>query len=101
MDGKMKYSDIKMVEFDKEEAVNVYPNPFRSQVNISFAATWLNQPIKISLYNLLGQQVWSKIIDHAKEIESFPVNKLANGFYMLKLEQSKAGTVYKKIQVVN
>lgn len=101
-EGKIKYSDTRTVQFNKEDAVLVYPNPLRDQLNLSFAGGWLNQPVKISLYNQLGQQLWLKQIDHVKQTENFYTGKVMPGTYTIKLEQLQSGNIlYKRVQVIN
>jgi hypothetical protein len=71
-----------------DQELSVYPNPFRNQLTISFGLKQ-NAQVRISLLNLLGQEV--KILkDGAMQTgnHSFAISAagLKPGVYMLKLE---------------
>lgn len=79
-------------------ALNVYPNPFRNQLNIDFGVKQQGK-VKISLLNLLGQEI--RIVKESSFVGgnhsiTFDANELLPGIYFLKME-SVNGTDVKKV----
>lgn len=79
-------------------ALNVYPNPFRNQLNIDFGIKQQGT-VKISLLNLMGQEI--RIVEESSFIGgnhsiTFDANGLLPGIYFLKME-SVNGTDVKKV----
>lgn len=82
----------------KSGAFNVYPNPFRNQLNIDFGVKQKGK-VKISLLNLLGQEIRSieeSTFTSGNHSITFNANGLLPGIYFLKME-SGDGTDVKKV----
>ena len=89
--------------YDYEESaikLNIYPNPFKNILNISFE-TDKNTRCNISLYNHLGELVFNKeLIDNQSNVISYKLNlnenglSIKNGFYICEIETPSA--VYRK-----
>ncbi len=63
----------------------VYPVPARSQINVMFAE--LNAPVRIKLFNAVGQMVMENVYaDAAQNVVELDVSKLATGVYVLEAE---------------
>lgn len=76
---------IKSVTDDNE--IVVFPNPSNSEWNISY----LGQPanFNIVLSNLIGQKVYSKVVNTAaNSIVKVPNNELADGVYILNISNA-------------
>jgi len=67
--------------------LQLYPNPSNNIVQVN--ATLPNdEPVQLTLYNILGQQVWSWNAGTAKGISAqIPVSNLPAGVYTLTVEQ--------------
>jgi hypothetical protein len=79
-------------------ALKVYPNPFRNQLNVEFGVIQTGQ-VKISLLNLLGQEV--RLIEQGSFTSgnhniTFTAKGLLPGIYFLKMDSSN-GTDVKKV----
>lgn len=100
-DGKVTYSVIKMIRLGNNEAIQVYPNPVKTQVNILLSDSWINKEVKVSLYNQLGQLVINKQIKSSRQTEYLNVSHLLRGVYTLKLQRSDNTIEIRKIQIMN
>ncbi|MFO7659405.1 MAG: T9SS type A sorting domain-containing protein [Candidatus Cloacimonadaceae bacterium] len=84
-------------------SLSVYPNPFNSSVNISFASK-SNAPVKTSIYNLKGQLVKSfdnyskSIVWDGKDTANQPVS---NGIYLIKSAQDGKSVCRKAVKITN
>lgn len=69
--------------------INIYPNPFSNQINLSFRN--MQNHIKICLYDIYGKMIFSKDIKLYSDnnIEIIPLNKFSKGVYFLKWESGK------------
>lgn len=85
MIGNFDFSTLpSSVEEVNENGILVYPNPSTNSLNIS------NLPMQsqISLFNALGQQVWSRFAEDDTKLLSLSVDKLTSGFYTLVVKNS-------------
>jgi hypothetical protein len=91
-DGSVLYSEIEKVYFDGKAAVSIYPNPVRSQLNISLNNT-SNKNINIRLINDRGQQVLEKSFTGSNSF--IDMSKLTAGNYILVIDDGKSIKTYK------
>ncbi|HSI91613.1 MAG TPA: T9SS type A sorting domain-containing protein, partial [Adhaeribacter sp.] len=79
--------------------VAVYPNPNQGVFTLSLPAQSLAN-VEATLYNAIGQRVWSKTFrtNGASMQETINLEKLAKGVYSLRLETA-SGPVLKKIVI--
>ncbi|RAU82680.1 hypothetical protein DP923_12600 [Pontibacter arcticus] len=89
-DGSIAYSNVITLETEGNTAsdlvMKVYPNPFISQISISLVAQQ-QESAQLILLDLQGREVIRKTIELEKgenQLE-LPLQKLANGMYMLKV----------------
>lgn len=78
--------------------VNVYPNPFSSQVNVAFE-NGKTQYVRFVLYDLSGRQVQLLLEDQLPEGEvqfGFSTMPLAGGTYLLKAETREGEILFTK-----
>lgn len=70
------------------KALNVYPNPAKSQLTLDFEST---VPVRVEIYDALGKKVAT--YDHNESIASHDVSSLREGLYMIKVyEDAKVYT---------
>jgi len=87
-------------EFDSQQVLKVYPNPARNNLSVEISNSD-NSPIIINVYDISGKLVNSQEIKNvnSKDVISIPINKLGEGIYILKIQQS--GETYYSKFVVN
>jgi len=85
--------DVGIADMQWENQVRVYPNPATDVVTIESDFASL-QPLKVALYNTMGQQVREYSM---KEKISFNTQDLARGLYFLHLSHPQKGTIVKSI----
>ena len=79
-------------------AVNLFPNPSNGNFNVitTFATS---QNIEITVYNMLGQNVYSNKIDNATQnVYEVDLSKRASGFYLVEIK-SGSEKVVKRMMV--
>lgn len=87
IDGSFSYSDIRSVKAQIEPEINISPNPFRDQVQLS-------QPIKnYSIYNDQAQLVYQNKMNNNKINLSF----LTKGLYLIKMTDMQGHIHYKRL----
>ncbi|MFZ4057254.1 MAG: SdrD B-like domain-containing protein [Ferruginibacter sp.] len=99
-DGKVQYSATRLVRFDANGNIMVYPNPAKNELNITFSDAWLNGTVGVQLINSIGQPVYNRQISNAVQTEQVDISHLASGIYTLKLQLNGSTTTYKKVQVI-
>jgi len=80
---------VKKKVIDADFSLKSYPNPFNNQARINFTLDNL-AVYSLSLYNVLGQKVFTKTVTPAhtgRQEVSFETNNLASGVYILNLAQ--------------
>jgi hypothetical protein len=82
-DGKFTYSAVKKTVADKNFAIDVYPNPARNMVTVSFSSTQ-NKSVRFNLYNTVGQLLLSS---SAKgfSVKQIDISALSSGLYFLEI----------------
>ncbi len=97
--GKTTYSEIKMVNFNKDVIIDVYPNPTKLNLTIAIGDALLNKSITFKLYNMQGQEIIYKEINKAQPIELMDVSALATGQYHLVIRYKNEIISNKKIVI--
>jgi hypothetical protein len=93
-DGKMVYSEVKMLSFDfVPSTIIISPNPARDHLNISVAGN--KETLHLTLLNSVGQIVATAIMKD--EYNSIPVHAIPFGVYYLKISGGDILTVQKVI----
>jgi hypothetical protein len=75
--------------------VNVYPNPFTSEVTFETDNNSSNPEIRLTIFNMIGEQVFSHIYTQNKIILS--KNDLNSGVYFYRLESNSLSSEGKLI----
>ncbi len=73
--------------------VIVYPNPATESVQIRLGNVVFTDKIQVSLFNYLGQAVYSTMMPFEPEL-SLPVHGFASGWYLLKIEAADGATQF-------
>ncbi len=90
---KFHPTGMSVAEFDKENTINVYPNPSKGNFQISSAK---KQILSSDIYNLLGEKIVQfEINNSTSEID---LSDKPNGIYFIKIK-TEEGVVSKKIIV--
>lgn len=76
---------LSMNQFNMEKQISVYPNPVKSELNISTLDNeFLNE--KFQIYDINGRVVLSGYLEN--NIKAFNVENLTNGLYFLKINHT-------------
>ncbi len=89
IDTKAEYSQVRMIHIGKQGqstlSVITYPNPATSQVSVTVPANWQGKDIRYEIYGQNGQLVLSRQAGAASQTESFDINSLSRGYYILRV----------------
>lgn len=100
-DGTVQYSRTQTINFKNKDLVNVYPSPNADFVNLDLMP-YLNQNVKIILYDLLGQSAHSQLIN---QVTANPVKidilGLPEGQYQLSIIPQNSSAFTKMLFIRN
>lgn len=71
-------------DFISNDLINIYPNPSKGLINISFDRTINNSILKVSDIN--GRIVYYEEMNKINQLETIDLNSLQKGFYILTLK---------------
>ncbi|UAB76117.1 T9SS type A sorting domain-containing protein [Mesoflavibacter sp. SCSIO 43206] len=71
------------------DVYKIYPNPVTNGQLFIKAKNSIKNPINISIYNLLGQDVLKQKFSQSSQEISMNINSLKTGIYLVKVEQEK------------
>ncbi|WP_164972758.1 M14 family zinc carboxypeptidase [Lacibacter luteus] len=100
--GKVQYSNTVSVKFANTRGFRLYPNPAKEKVTVEFFGVDTNEQLIIQLTDISGRVISSeKIISQASNFNyQIKTASLTQGFYILKITDSKAETLYKERIVI-
>jgi hypothetical protein len=104
MDGSNEYSPIILIDLNDQKAMyiqSVLPNPFKNNLEISFASPTELQVV-VEITNLKGEKMLSKTINTeagSQRIYLPEAEQFAEGIYFLKLSTNGTSEVHKLIKV--
>jgi protocatechuate 3,4-dioxygenase beta subunit len=101
IDGKIEYSEIRVVRFDAKGIISVFPNPAKDNINIQLPDSWQGKKVTLEIINQLGQVIISKSQNQASQVETINISRLARGTYNLRLVNSNEKVEVRKIQVMH
>jgi len=82
-------------DFSNEISFTVYPNPtVNNEITISINDIVCYLPFVVRIYDASGKLVYLSSMQNEK---TFDISKLANGFYILKIDNSKRSFVQKVV----
>jgi len=87
-DGSFEYTKVILVfMLENHKKLQVYPNPSNGTVNIVFNEQFINTKVNISLFNSLGNKVWTRSVQPDRPLlELSFINQFESGFYWLRIE---------------
>jgi hypothetical protein len=100
LDGSFVYSQVRMLKFDQEAKLDVYPNPVTNFVNINFPATWVGKDATIEIINNNGQRVNKMLLWDLMQVFRIRVDNLPNGTYHLKISLQGHEPEVRTIQIL-
>jgi hypothetical protein len=104
MDGSNEYSPIILIDLNDQKAMyiqSVLPNPFKNNLEISFASPSELQVV-VEITNLKGEKVLNKTINTeagSQKIFLPEAEQFAEGIYFLKLSTNGTSEVHKLIKM--
>ena len=90
-DGAYNYSPVRLVVFNRESKISIYPNPAVERVTI----TGLQGREKVTVSNYLAQKVYEETANDI--IMDIPLNKLSAGIYLINIMDADGTTSSFKI----
>ena len=91
---------IKLTDGLNGTIVKAFPNPTRSQLNVSIPTSWVNKPVCYSLYTLEGDLIQRAVKHSANPSEIISLAQQKPGLYFLKVS-SGSETVMQQILKTN
>jgi SdrD B-like domain/Secretion system C-terminal sorting domain len=100
-DGRVNYSQIRIVNFGKSGEIVIYPNPVTAGevVNITLTGDMINKAATVSIISMEGKLVMQQQIVSTSQTETIDVSKLARGSYVVRFV-TRDTVVNKTIQVL-
>ena len=99
LDGKIEYSEIRIVIFNDKNIITIFPNPVSDIVNIQLPESWQGKSIQVDLINQIGQVVLRVSKTQAGRTETLRVDQLAAGIYHIRLQNNAGMIETRKLQV--
>lgn len=93
-------SGITINNFDNDNLINVFPNPFDDNINIVFVSTRM-QPVTIELYDFAGKKVAKSIENTHQGYNYFSLgiaSQLSNGLYILQIRSTEKTYTHKLVK---
>jgi SdrD B-like domain/Secretion system C-terminal sorting domain len=97
--GVIKYSEVRVLNFNSKADITVFPNPVTDIINIQLPDNWQGKALSIDLISQAGQVVISSSTKQASQVERLTVNQLAAGIYLLRIQDSNNNVQTIKIKV--
>ncbi len=84
--GAFSYSEIRKVDFvNASDVLTVYPNPAKTNVQVSFARNFVNKAARINIMSIDGRLVVTKNSHALNAVETVDVSQLSEGKYILQI----------------
>lgn len=92
-EGKISYSKVIRMDFDMEQGLKVYPNPFVRELELE-ATNMLD--LKLDLFGMDGRSIIVPILERSNEHLKLNLESLPSGIYLIRLSNNYR-VIYKKI----
>lgn len=91
LDGTVRYPGgiINIDTFNGVEILTIYPNPATDYIQVDFA-TLQTEGTQIKIYNLLGQSVYSALINAESRSQRVDTSRLEKGTYVIRIANLSA-----------
>jgi len=101
LDGESRYSDIKKEAYYLDEsAINIYPNPATSIVNIS-TGQFSNLEGEVLIFNRSGHEMANKKLEQTGKIISFDTSNFTSGIYFLIIKPKHGKMQTRQLMIAN
>ena len=88
-DGKSEYSKIISIAFNRQNEIDIFPNPLHDQLIIIAKEP---KEVNIQIYNIIGHTVYQKTLVMNQELE-IDLSMIEIGNYFLSITNSKTGVI--------
>ncbi len=85
LDGSVKHSDVRKINFEKQNSISVYPVPAKEAITVTIAGVIINKPATIKVTSMDGRVVYRKSTASLSQAESIDVSKLLPGKYVISI----------------
>lgn len=100
LDGSLKITDHRIVNFKGFADVRIYPNPASDIISIDLSK-YLDKDVEVFMYNYLGQQVaYKKLGTVTQPINELDITSYPEGSYLVRIASKSKRDVTKKIVIV-
>lgn len=96
LDGRYKYSNVVTVRLNKNAGIQVWPNPFRDNISITYNAA-INTKVDITILNSAGKQFSVSNFNVYRGLNQLSVNNLGafpSGIYILRITDKNSNETY-------
>ncbi len=77
-------------EITAPSAISIYPNPSTGKINLSIASSGLSKNYNLAVYNIFGQNVYSKSNSEIVSVSEIDLSNLAKGVYFIRVSDGTA-----------
>jgi len=91
-DGKFAYSPVRIISFDQESSISIYPNPAHEKVNI----TGLEGGERIKVYDVAGRLMYQQKAPNATTMD-ISLDKIGKGIYYMHITGKDGSTTSRRI----
>jgi hypothetical protein len=99
-DGKVVYSPIERVDYQKLPDFTVFPNPTQEETFVDLK-NFVNQKVELSISDLAGKVLLKQTIEHASILpHRVDVSKLQNGAYLLEIQTVGKRTLTRQVHIL-
>lgn len=82
LDGRFEYSEVRLVNFNNDNSISLYPNPAKDYIIVDLGAAATNVQ-SIIITDALGKEIMTRSVSAATI--SINLNNLSSGIYFVKL----------------
>ncbi|MCF8331073.1 MAG: T9SS type A sorting domain-containing protein [Bacteroidales bacterium] len=89
---------IQKVEDQKPPIVNIYPNPFKDQLNIDLSGIQFNKKLQVRIYGLKGRLLFEQKVSQPQINIQTGAKNLSSGVYLLEISNGNKRVIKKIIK---
>ncbi|MBN8687466.1 MAG: T9SS type A sorting domain-containing protein [Chitinophagales bacterium] len=101
LDGRISYSEARIIIFGNNGQIAVFPNPALSgnTVHFQLPESWQGKPLDIELIAQSGQVLIRKKVAQSSTMESIGLTNIPSGYYLLRLRNGRQPEEIRKFVV--
>jgi CshA-type fibril repeat protein len=101
IDGRVQYSDVRVLRFEESGRFVIYPNPAVNEVKIKFSGdNMINRPAVINVVSADGKLMSQKKISVLNRVEKIDVRRFVTGSYFIHIV-SGSTTMIKPFKIIH